>query len=163
MIWTQVVSFPWSSATKVKRTLPDSFSEGQQKINELMAYGGEMCPTPPTSCLSSPVIIIIIFFLPLQPPSLSQRAIVDGSGGQTPSYFSLRPASVRRKPHYSKCERRRRFEEYKGFGLVARSVACWHNTVPIITLIVFVYYILKFNSFDPKLQSRGLSETRSAC
>lgn len=52
-----------------------------------MADGGEMCPTPLPSCLSSPVIIIIISLLPPQLPSLSQRAIVDGSGGQTPSIF----------------------------------------------------------------------------
>lgn len=68
-----------------------------------------------------------------------------------PLYFSLRPATARRKPHYSKCESHRRFEEYKGLGLVARSAACLHNMVPIIPLVVFVYYILKFNSFDPVL------------
>lgn len=119
-----------------------------------------MCPTPLPSCLSSPVIIIIIFLLPPQLPSLSQRAIVDGSGGQNPLYFSLRPATVRRKPHYSKCESRRRFEEYKGFGLVARSAACLHNMVPIIPLVVCVYYIFKSSTaltpFNPELLSRGL-------
>lgn len=106
-IWTQVVSFPWSSATKVKRTLPpylaplwltDSFSEGQKKINELMADGGGGNVSDTAAFLSLFPCNHHHHFPATSAAAVSLTAGHCGWVWRTePLYFSLRPATVRRK------------------------------------------------------------------